>query len=192
MLQEITHNYENKVFVLDNFIESDFIEHLVNEFIYYENFWNFQHFKLTINSSFSSEELFLFPCHKFNEKSPFHEQILLINQQIKDFFIDFKLLNRSKPLMWCMEKGDYVPKHLDVIDNLSKRKNYKALLYFTDMKDMGGETIFHIDEFNKISVESKPGRLIFFSMEFPHSVNVINRNFKRKRIILNYEYESMS
>jgi hypothetical protein len=183
----------DKLFVLDGFFDNSVIQAMYNEITFLENFWGQNFLKLDITVPHREDALFL--THKFvSDKSPFCNIIEDMDKVIKEIFdkeCNIQLEGRGSPWMWNSGIGEYVPKHIDRSDYISGEKNWKAIVYFNTMEEgWGGETIFHLGDFEKIIVAPKMGRLALFKADIYHSTTCISRHALNKRIMLNYAYTS--
>ena len=183
----------DKLFVLDGYFDDGTIQAVYNEVTFLENFWGYNFLKLDVTVPHREDQLHL--THQFiSNKSPFCHVVEEIDKKIKEVFdkdLNIQLEGRGSPWMWNTGIGDYIPKHLDRSDFISGEKNWKAIVYFNTFEEgWGGETIFHLGDFEKIIARPKLGRLVLFKADIYHSATCITRHALNRRIMLNYAYTS--
>jgi hypothetical protein len=125
------------------------------------------------------------------------KQIIPIIENVEDTLVQFDNSIRREELvnaffMFAI-KGYEIPKHMDVIYSNSTKEDlskiYKAFIFCHDewSEDWGGELCFHKGKF-----APKPNRLLIYSGDEEHWVNLMNDNAKdsiRKIFGLRYREE---
>ena len=184
-----------RIYILDDFFDTSIIQALYNELTFQENFWGQSFLKVDIVVPNREDHLFL--THKFiSNESPFCYVVEDIDTRIREIFgdIGLNLEIKGAPWMWNQGIGDFVPLHLDTHDSLDGKhtlRHWIAIVYLNTFEEgWGGETIFHLTEFQKIVARPKMGRLVLFKADTQHSTTCISRYALNRRIMLNLAYVS--